>query len=228
MTIREQTTYTSLEPGEFFQLATSLAVIAMTICGLAGIAAPTLAAAAAIVLGASLFADGRRLLSMYAQLSPFGGPAASWKDAIGANSPSSVFFAGILGAVLGLLSVSDVNPAILTPAAAIAYGTSFVLKSNATWQLHLLRRVAASKTPAIVSRAHESLLNEHISEIASIQAFAGLASAVLGSLAVAGNSNDLVLTLASLLILASMVVLSADTVSAAIFSLSQTIARGSR
>ncbi len=56
--------------------------------------------------------------------------------------------------------------------------------------------------------------------MAIIEAIAGLAAAILGSLAVAGNPNDLVLTLVSLLVLASTIIFETNSVTDAILRLS--------
>jgi hypothetical protein len=121
--------------------------------------------------------------------------------------------------VLGVLSLLGINSGVLTPIAAIAFGTALVLSSNAVWHLYTLRH-AQAKSEAVQSQnvGSEFLASEMASGSAGIQALAGLAAIVLGVLAVAGNTNDLVLNLVALLALGATVVLTGSTLSATVLS----------
>lgn len=192
---------------ELFELGASLAVIAIAICGLAGIYAPILAAAATIVVGAALMANGTRLLESYHEASS---PSdASYYEASSTPLPSSVFVTGFLGAALAVFALLGVFPALLTPVASVIFAAGLVLKSNVAWQLHMLRVINAIRSSRDVSRL--GLANEIIATDAAIFALSGLAAGALGAIAAAGDANDLALNLIALLVVASTLAFSSQT-----------------
>jgi hypothetical protein len=188
-----------------------------------------MAGIATIVFGVALLIQGGAMLSEYAQIIfPAGAKTANFEH-FGGGSLSAVFLVGAAGIVLGVLSLLGINSGVLTPIATIAFGTALVLSSNAVWHLYTLRHAQAKSEATQSTQSTQSqnvaqniggefLASEMASGSAGIQALAGLAAIVLGVLAVAGNSNDLVLNLVALLALGATVVLTGSTLSATVLS----------
>ena len=198
-----------------------VATIVLVICGLVGIAPPMMVAIATIVFGVALLIQGGAMLSEYMQVVFPGGVRTASVEQMGGNSLALVFLVGAAGIVLGVLSLLGISAAILTPVAAISYGTALLLSSNAVWRLYVLRRASAQMETAIGQSQHvgaEMLASEMASGSAGIQALAGLAAIVLGILALAGSPNDLTLNLVALLALGSTIVLTGSTISATVLS----------
>ncbi|PWB88561.1 hypothetical protein C5688_20490 [Methylocystis sp. MitZ-2018] len=202
-----------------------VATIVLVICGLVGIAPPMMVAIATIVFGVALLIQGGAMLSEYMQVVFPGGVRTASVEQMGGNSLALVFLVGAAGIVLGVLSLLGISAAILTPVAAIGYGTALLLSSNAVWRLYVLRRASAQMESAIGQSQHvgaEMLASEMASGSAGIQALAGLAAIVLGILALAGSPNDLTLNLVALLALGSTIVLTGSTLSATVLSFMRT------
>lgn len=202
-----------------------VATIVLVICGLVGIAPPMMVAIATIVFGVALLIQGGAMLSEYTQVVFPGGVRTSSIEQMGGNSLALVFLVGAAGIVLGVLSLLGISAAVLTPVAAIGYGTALLLSSNAVWRLYVLRRASAQMETAVGQSQHvgaEMLASEMASGSAGIQALAGLAAIVLGILALAGNTPDLTLILVALLALGSTIVLTGSTLSATVLSFMRT------
>lgn len=197
-----------------------VATIVLAVCGLAGIHPPLMAAIATIVFGIALLIQGGTMLSEYAQIFfPVGLKSSTPIDQFGGSSLSAVFLVGAGGIVLGVLALLDIESAVLTPIAAIAFGTALVLSSNAVWHLYVLRRASVKTEGQPEFAGREMLASEMASGSAGIQALAGLSAVVLGILAVAGNRNDLTLNLVALLALGATVILTGGSLSATVLSL---------
>jgi len=225
MTFREATVQENAAVyGGLVDAVGGIATIVLAVCGLAGVNPPLMAGIATIVFGVALLIQGGTMLSEYAQIIfPPGAKTANFEH-FGGGSLSAVFLVGAAGIVLGVLSLLGINSGVLTPIATIAFGTALVLSSNAVWHLYTLRH-AAARSDAAQSQAAQSqnvggefLASEMASGSAGIQALAGLGAIVLGVLAVAGSSNDLVLNLVALLALGATVVLTGSTLSATVLS----------
>lgn len=202
-----------------------VATIVLVICGLVGIAPPMMVAIATIVFGVALLIQGGAMLSEYTQVVFPGGVRTSSIEQMGGNSLALVFLVGAAGIVLGVLSLLGISAAVLTPVAAIGYGTALLLSSNAVWRLYVLRRASAQMETAVGQSQHvgaEMLASEMASGSAGIQALAGLAAIVLGILALAGSPADLTLNLVALLALGSTIVLTGSTLSATVLSFMRT------
>ncbi|CAN2533187.1 hypothetical+protein [Methylocapsa aurea] len=227
MTFREATAQENAAVyGGLVDAVGGIATIVLAVCGLAGVNPPLMAGIATIVFGVALLIQGGAMLSEYAQIIfPAGAKTANFEH-FGGGSLSAVFLVGAAGIVLGVLSLLGINSGVLTPIATIAFGTALVLSSNAVWHLYTLRHAQAKSEATQSTQSQnvaqniggEFLASEMASGSAGIQALAGLAAIVLGVLAVAGNSNDLVLNLVALLALGATVVLTGSTLSATVLS----------
>ncbi len=219
MTFRESLSRESAAYGGLLDAVGGLATIVLAIVGLAGINPPLLTAIATIVFGVALLIQGGTMLSEYAQIIFPSSTTAASGEQFGGNSLSIVFLVGAAGIVLGILGLLGINNTMLTAVAVIAFGASLVLSSNAVWDLFLLRR----STLAGAGSAEQSqlgggqiLASEMASGSAGIQGLVGVAAIILGIIAVAGHTNDLIVTLVALLALGATLVLTGSTLSATV------------
>jgi len=205
--------------------------IVLAVVGLAGVHGPMLAAIATIVFGIALLIQGGTMLSEFAAIYFPEGLKSSTSTVpagqFGGANLAILFLAGAAGIVLGVLSLLGIQSGVLTPVAAIAFGTALVLTSNTVWHLYVLGRASTksgietqttqAQTSQMVGR--EILASDMAAGSAGIQALAGLAAIVLGILAVAGHQYDLTLNLVALLTLGGTVVLTGGSLSATVLSL---------
>ncbi len=183
------------------QLLAGLAVIVLTILGLAGLAPNLLVAIATIVFGAELLLDGT---ASAAELNRLLGQAAVG-DGIPTstfNSLSLVFVAGVAGIVLGILALLGVAPERLVAIAVIGFGGALLMSSSAVMRIRSMGTSAAAATQ-IVSRFAEGIA----ADTAGTQTMAGLTAIVLGILALSGIAS-VTLVLIALLALGCFDVLS--------------------
>ncbi|MDP3553183.1 hypothetical protein [Methylocystis sp.] len=195
-----------------------LATVVIAIVGLSGVNAPMMASIATIVFGVALLVQGGTMLSEYAQIIFPAGSRATNIEGFGGSSLSVVFLVGVAGIVLGVLSLLGIEPATLTPIAAIAFGSALVLSSNAVWQLHVLGQESLRSRDQAGAGGSEILASEMAFGSAGIQALSGLAVIVLGILAIAGAANDLTLNLVALLALGATIVFTGGSLSATLLS----------
>ncbi|KAF0209910.1 MAG: hypothetical protein FD139_2097 [Methylocystaceae bacterium] len=195
-----------------------LATVVIAIVGLSGVNAPMMASIATIVFGVALLVQGGTMLSEYAQIIFPAGSRTTNVEGFGGSSLSVVFLVGVAGIVLGVLSLLGIEPATLTPIAAIAFGSALVLSSNAVWQLHVLGQESLRSRDQAGAGGSEILASEMAFGSAGIQALSGLAVIVLGILAIAGAANDLTLNLVALLALGATIVFTGGSLSATLLS----------
>jgi hypothetical protein len=203
--------------GGFADAVGGIATIVLAIVALAGVHLDMMVAIATIIFGAALLIHGGMMLSEYANII-FPSGATTTTSEFGGGSLAAVFLVGAAGIVLGVLALIGIDPIELTAIAVIAFGGALVLSSNAVWHLHLLRRsLIAGNDPQDRRVGSEMLAGEMASGSAGMQALAGLASIVLGILAVVGT-NSAVLTLVALLVLGTTILLTGSALSGAVLS----------
>lgn len=161
------------------ELAAGIAVIILTILGLAGVSPPFLVAIAVIVFGVALVLGGRAAV---AELHRVLARHATTSSAVGVtNGWSTVFLAGIAGIVLGILALLGVASAQLVAIAVIAFGAALLISANATLRMRVLVGTMGAANPTI-----DRLVQEAASDNAGLQTMVGLAAIVLGILALSG------------------------------------------
>ncbi|MEK4031828.1 hypothetical protein WOC76_01635 [Methylocystis sp. IM3] len=185
ITFRETRSYKGAAGVGLLDAAAGVATVVLAICGLAGVYPPILTSAAVVVLGVELVARSGMIISGIslaardpnadlALVSEYGGGLAA------------LLLAGFGGVTLGILALLGIAPQISAAVAVIAFGVAFVL-SNGSGSL-LLDAGSA-----------EGAASEE-----SVPAIAGLASLVLGVLALVQMdkmASSLSLILVALLIL---------------------------
>jgi len=189
-----------------------LAVIVLSILGLARLAPEFLAAIAGIVVGVSIFAQGTAVAAEYHNL--FSRLTGGALEAVELGAGMSVeVMAGAGAIVLGIIALVHIAPEILLPALVIAVGATLVLSAGTVQRLNGLK-MAAAETPALA----QQVMRTATGGAAAGQVLAGIAAAVLGiialaSLPTAGSSAAaggawLTLTLVGLLVLGSSILMS--------------------
>ena len=167
-----ETAFKWVAGGSLMEAVGAIATIALAIVGLAGIFSPTMAAIATIVIGAALLIEGGSFGA--AQYVPRVGEGGRAAEAFETPDTSAAFLGGVAAIILGILALLGVASLTLMSVAAIVLGASFLLSG-----------VAQSGAFPAAATGHTMV---------------GLASAVLGILAVVGLSS-LVLVLVALLVL---------------------------
>jgi hypothetical protein len=187
-----------------------IATVVLAIIALAGVQREIMLPIAVIVFGAALLVQGGTMLSEYASIIFPAGAAGPTSEQFGVGSLSTLFLVGVAGIVLGILALIGISPEVLTAIAVIAFGSALMLTSNAVRHLYMLQS-SASRSGA--SRPGTELLaGEMASGSAGVQMLAGLASLVLGILAVLGINYE-ILTLAALIVLGATVILTGSALS---------------
>jgi hypothetical protein len=165
------------------------AATVLAIIGLSGILPVTLAAIAAIVLGAGLFFEGVAIAAKWRSLfAQTNGGVVGEADVGGGLSAE--FYGGAAGVVLGILALIGIVSTVLLPVAAIVFGGALLFGAGAS---------------ASLGNGHGG---EELGVIgASGQVMVGLAGVVLGIVALVGGSS-MVLTLVAFLTIGAGALLS--------------------
>lgn len=189
-----------------------LAVIVLSILGLAGLSQQFLAAIAGIVLGVSLFAQGAAVAAEYHDLyTRLTGGTMGAIELGGGMGVEIVAGAGAI--VLGILALINIVPEILLPSLVIAAGATLILSSGTVERLNSLK-MAAAETPTLARQVFHTAT----AGVAAGQLLAGIGAGLLGIIAlttlpaattaVMGSSSWLTLTLVALLVLGASVMMS--------------------
>jgi hypothetical protein len=200
-----------------------IATVVLAILALAGVHREIILPIAVIVFGAALLVQGGTMLSEYAGIIFPAGSTGASSEQFGVGSLSSLFLVGVAGIVLGILALLGISPEILTAIAVIAYGSALMLTSNAVRHLYMLQ--SSANRSGVPRAGTELLAGEMASGSAGVQMLAGLASLVLGILAVLGINHD-VLTLAALIVLGATVILTGSTLSGLVIGFMRSASHG--
>ncbi len=127
-----------------FDTMDAIAVIVLSIVGLAGILASTVAAVATMLLGAFILMQG----------SPFEGSLAmsqAKSETTGTRGDASAAsLAGVAGLILGILSLFGIYPQVLLSVAIIVYGAAFLVWDGAMTRLIGLLVLAPAVGPKAI------------------------------------------------------------------------------
>ncbi|HXS20310.1 MAG TPA: hypothetical protein VN735_03725 [Steroidobacteraceae bacterium] len=196
-----------------------IATAVLAIIGLAGWHPELLAGVATIVFGAALLIQGGTLLSEYSQVFTPAGALQTASDAAGGDGLAAMFPVGIAGIVLGILALLGIASYALTSVSVIAFGAALMLSAQSVRRLYRMQADARrTSLPSYATR--EFLAGEMAAGSAGIQFVAGLASLVLGILAVvmAATLRSELLTLVALLIVGLTNIISGSALSGLVLS----------
>lgn len=161
------------------ELVAGLAVVILTILGLAHVSPAFLVEIATIVFGVGLLLYGGSMLSQLGRV--FANLAGADGAAGVASGWSILLLAGAAGVVLGILALLSVSSVQLVAIAVIGFGAALLINSAASLRLRLLFGIPADSEPTI-----ERLLRDTAADTAGLQTMTGLAAIVLGILALSG------------------------------------------
>lgn len=203
----------SVGTGSTAEIIGGAAVVVLTILGLANVAPSLMFAVATIAIGVAILFEGGSVAAEYSHL--VNRTADNTFQTVELGSGMTVeMVAGITGIVLGVLSLLDIVPVILTAAAVIVYGVALILSSGMTLRLNDLKfEETADANPRAQRLAHEA-----INASVGAQILIGLAASVLGILALVGVTPT-ALVLVALLAIGTSLLLSGGAVGGRIISM---------
>ena len=196
-----------MEPA--IEAGAGIAVVVLTILGLADVSPGALAAIATIVIGAGLLMQVADAGTEYARLTAKS-DAAPLTGVMFGGGATVGFLAGGVGIVLGILALLGVNAAHLTPAALIVFGGALLLSAGVSAEMNKARIHASSESAAARAMAEQAA-----TAAAGAQALIGLAAIILGILALVPTHATILLLVGLLAVGASLLLTAAATAGAA-------------
>ncbi|MGH6887845.1 MAG: hypothetical protein ACREHF_01360 [Rhizomicrobium sp.] len=191
--------------GSLVEVAGGVAIVVLSVIGLARIGnVGALPAISAIILGAALIAEGGTVATEFSRLMGMSAGATGVTEFAGGMTTEIIVGAAVL--VLGVLSVLGVNPATLVPCAIIIAGALLLIGAANVQRMNSVK-IAALPT----GEGAQALLQSAISTAAGFQVLAGIASIVLGILALSSTAHVAVFTIVGLLVLGAAVTMSGGT-----------------
>ena len=188
-----------------------IAVIVLTILGLAHVAPVFLVAIATIIAGVALLAQGSTIAAEYAHIV---NPRAALMVPIGVNSTwSLVILSGASGIVLGILALLNVSPTDLVAIAVIAFGGGLIISGGPMAQVTALKISSVQADERLRRMATEAVATSIVA-----QGMVGLGAVVLGILALAGFTAPTFILIA-LLAIGVFVLANGSTVGSALLSI---------
>jgi hypothetical protein len=175
--------------GTIAEAAGSIAVIVLSIIGLAqSSASATIVAVTVIVMGAALLAEGGALASEFSRLATVNGDAAAADTQI--SGMSLQVTGGGVALVLGILALLNVATETLLAVALIMVGGVMLLTAGTIPQLRQIRAQTAGASEIV-----QMIGRSAMSGLAGAQLLCGLAAIVLGILALSAADVALARTL---------------------------------
>jgi len=181
----DRKTVVVVESGASVEVVTGLAAIVVTVIGIDGSRPIVMAAIATLLLGIALVSQGGAIASRWrAMLRRLDGSRYDRTELIGGIGTE--VFGGIVGIVLGIIALAGVVPYTLIPVAAIVFGGALLLGGAAQPELANINQARGSRAQAVEASG-------------GIMVLVGIASAVLGILALLDVGPIVVLALIALL-----------------------------
>lgn len=199
--------------GNVVEAAAGIAVVVLSIIGLAHVGGASMTAVATIVLGAALLAQGGTVAAEYSKLLAMASGGTLGAVELGGGM-SVEMLAGGAAVVLGILGLLGLSPEYLLPAAVIVVGASLILAAGALQRLNTLKVQAAN-----LSDLAQSVARSAVAAALSAQVLAGGAAIVLGILGLTLPMSAPVLTLVGLLVLGGAVAISSTALAGRLFRL---------
>ncbi len=170
-----------------------VATLILAVLGLAGYSPEVMLSIATVVMGAAFLLEGSAISMRFPRaLAEMGKGRYNEELGIGVTAE---FLGGILGIILGVLSLIGLARMILVPVAVIAYGSTLVLSSWVILRLSILELWGGAERTQKKNLAYEALTTT-----VSVEFLFGLSAVVLGIIALTNPVTN-TLTLPALLIL---------------------------
>jgi len=191
--------------GPVMEMIGGVVVVVLAVMGLVGATPGYLLPIIAITVGVALLLQDAAMVTDYFTLFETLGKSMPYRLELGGGM-SIAILAGLAGIILGILAFYRIVPGILTPVAAIVFGTGLLLGIGAVARLNSLKREAWNReSPSTSLRqrvAHEAMI-----AASATQALVGLAAITLGIIALTGIQPE-VLTLIAMLVMGAGILLS--------------------
>lgn len=191
--------------GSVVEAALGIAVIVLSIIGIAQSGSGFLSSIAAIVLGVALMVQGGAVAAEYSKLLSTVTGGALGALQLG-SSVTAEMLAGLATIVLGILGLIGFAPVILISAAVITVGASLLLSIGGLQRLNSVKVQAAGLTELAQKTAEAA-----VAGAVTTQLLAGTAAIVLGILALTIPTHGAILMLVALLVLGAAVAISGTT-----------------
>ncbi|HON62419.1 MAG TPA: hypothetical protein PK314_11135 [Deltaproteobacteria bacterium] len=177
----------SIAEGVVGAAAATVAVVALT-----GVWPRLLLSVATIGAGASLMLQGGAIAGRFSALINEASASRITASEVGGGMTAE-FIGGVAGIVLGILSLLNIYPLVLLPAAVIVLGGTLILGSSITARMNMLlvERVESRRFAREVAR-------QAIAAAAGVQVLIGLGAVTLGVLGLTGVSPVLLSLIAVL------------------------------
>lgn len=193
-----------------------VAVLVLAIIALAGVLRTVLTDIAGIIFGAAFIVEGAALAARHSAI--MNQVAEDEVAPTGSEGGMTVeFVVGLTAVVLGILSLVGVAPAILMPALVIVGGAGLILSAGVVARFTQLRSAVFGAGPA-GQAISGTAMSSALSSATAGQLLAGLASVILGILALVGVGDGQVLTTTGLLVLGAAITLSGTALSGMMLS----------
>lgn len=187
------------------------AAIILSIIGLAAIEPKIMISVAAIVVGAGLLSEGSTLAAEYSGILSRT-RRSFWNKVEFGSGFSAEMLIGIAAIVLGILSLLNVSPLVLTSIVVIMLGAALLFSSGARTLLNSMRL----ETPENRKRA-ETVAHAALTTATWMQLLLGLVAIALGVLALVGIA-PFILNLVAMLAIGASMLLSGAAVSGRMLS----------
>ena len=157
--------------------AATVAVIALT-----GVFPQILLCVATITAGSALMLQGGAIAGRFSALIHEASAGRIGSSELGGGMTAE-FIGGVAGIVLGILSLLNIYPLVLLPAAVVVLGGALILGSGIAARMNMLlvERIESRKIAREIAR-------QAISAAAGVQVLIGVGAVTLGILALAGLS----------------------------------------
>jgi hypothetical protein len=156
------------------------AAIVLTLLGLGGIKPDLMLSIAVIIIGVAFLFEGIAISMRFSKLLSETSKDRLEKAEFGIGLTSE-YLGGIVGIILGILSLLGIDPMILVPAAAIVFGLAFILSSGVTYRLDALEIEGTESSTRFKKIAHEA-----VKVSALLEYVLGSGAIVLGIIGLAG------------------------------------------
>ena len=190
-----------IEGGSSFELLAGVLAIVVAIAGLAGASPMYMAAIATIAVGFALLVQGSTILARWREAVHI--PGTERAERLGL---STEMLGGLAAIVLGILVLAGVSPLTLLPVSALVVGVALLLGGPAQPEI-------AEAAPAASPRRWHVTRNA-VRTSAGVMVMAGLASVVLGVLALIDSGPIVGLALVAMLCTATALVMAGGTLAA--------------
>ncbi len=179
-TYREEMGERYLKGGSLAEGIAGGAGVALSIIGLASILPHYMIPVSTIALGVAFVFEGGAVAKRFSRL--LGEATKEWFDVSGLGSGlTAEVVGGITGIILGILTLLNVSPTVLMPAAAIVFGGTLIFSSGISARLDELLIGRIGEDPVFKDVAREA-----VTASAGVSLLFGVTAVTLGILAIVG------------------------------------------